>query len=92
MNEKKTNDEIVKQLIKILSENEVKRQNDFTYILSNLLFSVGSCLEQCNVKGSEEILMRYATNPTLGNALMAQALKMKETWTEFERENNHGTK
>jgi len=31
---------------------------------------------------SEEVLLRYAKKPTLGNVLMAQALYMKETWIE----------
>ena len=49
-------------------------------MLPEFLFSIGASLENCNLSTSEEVLKRYAEKPTFGNALMAEALWMKETW------------
>lgn len=58
-------------------------------MLAHFLFSIGSSLENFEPESSEDVLLRYAQNPTLGNVLMAQAYHMKETWTEPERK-EHG--
>jgi hypothetical protein len=49
-------------------------------VVPEFLFSVGASLEKCDLQSSEEVLKRYTTKPSYGNALMAQALWMKETW------------
>lgn len=54
-------------------------------VLSTLLYSVGVSLEGCGDIPAEKVLTNFARNPTLGNALMAQALHMKETWIKDER-------
>lgn len=64
-------------------------------VVTNFLFSVGASVEGCGVlESSEEVLLRYSNNPTLGNALMAQALYMKETWIDNKerKETENGTK
>jgi len=55
-------------------------------VVPQFLFSVGESLENCNLQSSEEVLQRYAEKPTYGNALMAQALWMKETWVQPKEE------
>ena len=37
---------------------------------------------------SEQLLKQYAHKPTLGNALMAQALYMKESWIPSQHKEN----
>lgn len=81
-----TRNEIVSKLCEIISENKINNK-ELVEIISHLLFSIGSSLENFQPESSEEVLMRYAQDPTLGNVLMAQAYHMKETWTENEREN-----
>jgi hypothetical protein len=55
-------------------------------VLTSLLFSIGVSVEGCDVpSSSEEVLLKYSTRPTLGNALMAQAIYMKETWVKPEQ-------
>jgi hypothetical protein len=75
MNEK----EIVKQLCQVLDRCEMKN-NQIVNVVSTLLFSLGSSLEKCQPDNSQEVLIRYEKNKTFGNALMAQAIWMKETW------------
>lgn len=86
MKEKNKIKKVVKSLINVLSENKITRPNLIVDTLALLLYSVGSSLEECEIDNSEEILIRYGENPTLGNALMAQAKQMKETWIVTERE------
>lgn len=76
---KQTNEETVKQLLDVISKAEIS-QDDIVPVLSLLLLSVGATLEGCSTVASEEVVLNYAKQPTLGNALMAQAIFMKETW------------
>ena len=80
---------IVADICKTLTE---KQLNDFDLVsvLSHLLFSIGASLEGCSSVTSEEVLKRYANNPTLGSVLMAQAIHMKETWFKPERKDQDG--
>ena len=50
------------------------------------MYSIGNSIEQCGDISATDVLMRYAKQPTLGVALMAQALFMKETWVHNEEE------
>lgn len=59
---------------------------DIAEVLPRFLFSIGAALENCSLQTSEEVLKRYAEQPTFGNALMAQSLWMKETWVIPTRE------
>ena len=78
-------EETVKSLLNIFTENKITGQQLIVDTLSLLIYSIGSSLENCEIDNSEEILRRYGENPTLGNALMAQAKQMKETWIVNER-------
>lgn len=83
-------EETVKKLLKAISATK-PTNNDIVLILSHLLFSIGASLEKCEVSLSKEILLRYATNPTLGNTLMAQAMHMKECWVDDNKIEEKGT-
>jgi hypothetical protein len=80
-NMNQTKEEIVEKLLNVISEAEVNA-NELVGVLSLLLISVGASLEGCEMVASEKVLIDYAERPTLGNALMAQAIFMKETWNE----------
>lgn len=82
---KKTEEEIVKQILDVISEAGASK-TDIVPILSLLLLSIGASLEGCDVIVSEDVLIRYASNPNLGNALMAQGLWMKETWSSTDQQ------
>lgn len=69
----------LEKLCEIISQGELT-QPQLKDTLVRFLFSIGSSLENCDLTTSEEVLMRYASNPTFGNALMTQALHMNETW------------
>ena len=87
--QEETKNEIVNTILKIISKEGLQNNTeDLVDVLAHLLFSIGSSLEDVNIGSSYEVLMRYAENPTLGNVLMAQAIHMKETWTEKERFKN----
>lgn len=49
-------------------------------VIINSMYSIGSSIEGYVPNSSEEILLRYATEATLGSALMAQAIWMRENW------------
>jgi len=91
---KKSNEEIttiVSNLLDIFNQQTLTTL-DMVRVVSTLLFSIGVSLEGCGEMSSEKILTRYATKPTLGSALMAQAKHMSETWTSEERkESDDGT-
>ena len=72
-------DKTVEQLCETITTASLS-SNEILNVIPKFLFSIGASLENCNLQKSEEVLQRYAENPTFGNALMAQALWMKETW------------
>ena len=78
-------DNTVKNLLDTINDKNIKSNKVLVNIIANFLFSIGVSLENYNPNTSEEILMRYANNPTLGNALMAQSKHMIETWAKSER-------
>jgi len=78
------NQKVIEQLISTINDAKLP-QKDIIKVTSNFLYSLGFSLERCTVSlSSEGVLKRYASNPTFGNALMAQAIYMKEAWTEEE--------
>lgn len=84
---------IVSNLLSILSEAKIKEEGTITQILSEFIYSIGSSLESNpKISSLEEIEIRYGEQPTLGNALMAQAIWMRDTWVsedpEKERKQN----
>ena len=76
--------EIVTRLCNTLTEEKLD-DLDLVLVMSHLLFSIGASLEECSELTSEKVLTMYASKPTLGSALMAQAMHMKETWSNTER-------
>ena len=74
-----TKEQTVKQILDIISKAEVKL-DELVPVLSLLLLSIGATLDGCDTVVSEEVLLNYANKPTLGNALMAQAMFLDETW------------
>jgi len=68
-----------RQLCKTLNQQNLTNR-EIANVLPQFLFSIGASLEDCSLQSSEEVLKRYAEEPTFGNALMAQSLWMKETW------------
>lgn len=89
MKKQKETDEIVLQLCEVLNKTSPDI-NDFPDIISRFLYSIGAWIENIGDINSEEVLKRYATSPSLGNALMAQAIHMKECWNQEERNNTNG--
>jgi hypothetical protein len=84
--------EIVSSLCEIISKSQVQNnQEDLVEVISHFLFSIGSSLERVELGSAEDVILRYAKDPTLGNVLMAQAYHMKETWTDTERYQNNAT-
>ena len=82
MKKNKTQDKenkAVQDLCNTLNEQNLTT-DEIAKVLPRFLFSIGAALENCSLQTSEEVLQRYAEQPTFGNALMAQALWMKETW------------
>lgn len=51
-------------------------------VISRFLYSVGCAILNKKNLTAEEILKEYATNPTFGSALVAQALHMNEIWSK----------
>jgi hypothetical protein len=79
MNKELERNDVVEKLIKIINEEKVLTE-EIPYIISSFMYSIGYHLSSNPPKNEEEILLRYAENPTLDSALMAQALYMQETW------------
>ena len=58
-------------------------------VVIQFLYSIGASMEpEYNLQSSEAVLRSYAENPSIGNALMAQALWMRDTWKGQVREEN----
>ena len=76
---KKENDKTISELCEIISNAELTPL-DIVEVISGLLFSIGASLENCNSLSGEEISLRYLSDPTLGNALMAQSMHMITAW------------
>jgi hypothetical protein len=77
----KTNEQekVIEELLGVINNHQIKNEN-LASILIGFLFSVGASLAGVTNPTAEEVLKAYGAKPTLGNALMAQALYMKETW------------
>jgi hypothetical protein len=77
------NEEVISSLLETLNSHKVTHGN-IHIIMSGFLYSVGYSLLDNPPKNNDEVLLRYAESPTLGSALMAQAVFMKETWSQKE--------
>lgn len=49
-------------------------------LIQKFLYSVGASQTDKEFKDSSEVMLEYHGNPTFWNALMAQALIMKDKW------------
>lgn len=79
---KEEQQDVVQDILTILSNAKLTEEKTLV-ILIELLYSIGYSLEDCpNIKSIEEIEIRYGENPTLGNALMSQAIWMRDTWVK----------
>lgn len=89
MNEKEKKEEenilAVKRLINIFNHSDLTKE-DIPIVLSNFIYSIGASFFDNPPDNSEDILMLYAKKPTIGSALMAQGIHMRELWTEKEEE------
>ena len=86
--EKETTTEIVTTLLQYIFKNH-PTEVEVLDILSTLMYNVGSHLNRANgidkeYKLSEDIMSDFATNPSVANALMGQALVMKDVWLKNE--------
>jgi len=74
--------EIVSNLIKTINEAKIN-DKELVQVIADFLYSIGYSLEDSpEIRSSEEIIIRHAKNPSLGNSLMAQAKLMKEAWSQ----------
>lgn len=74
-------DWVLDQWLQILKQVQLGPY-ELILVSSNILYSIGASLEGYKGKGPspEEVLQMYYTNPTLGVAMMAQALQMNQEW------------
>ncbi len=72
-------DKAIKELIEKFNKQNLSTKETLE-VLPKFIFLIGAALENSYLQDSEEVLKRYAEEPTIGNALMAQALWMEETW------------
>jgi len=79
MQSEKVLKKVIEKVANVLVEQPLTQQ-DLLYILTEVLYSAGSSMEGYSPSSSDEILIRYGEKPTLGNALMAQAIWMRDTW------------
>lgn len=81
-------DEALKTLCDVVSEASLNRL-ELLDLLSQFIYSVGVSMEpESNLQSSEAVLKSYAEKPTLGTALMAQALWMRDVWKGQVEEGN----
>lgn len=72
--------EVATKLCNVITQAELTTDKTIE-VISIFLYSLGNSIEKCDHNLTpKEVLMLYAKKPTFGNALMAQALYMKETW------------
>lgn len=78
--EEKREEETLINLINVINEAELT-PIQLSEIIPKFLFSIGASLcEDGALQTAEDVLLNYAKNPTLGSALMAQALWMRDNW------------
>lgn len=77
----KRNDLAIKRLVTIFNHSNLS-PDDTRDVITGFLYSVGAALLKDPPRTYDEVLLRYASEPTFGSALMAQAAQMKETWVE----------
>lgn len=75
----------LKDLCDVVTEAKLDTQDTLTLVIE-FIYSIGASLEsEYDLQSSEAVLMSYAEKPSIGNALMAQALWMRDNWKRQER-------
>jgi len=74
-------EEVIDQLIEVINSAKLKKK-EVLDIMIEFMYCLGQSLEkkQYKVDSPEDLLIDFAENPTIGTALMSQALWMKDTW------------
>jgi len=81
-------DKTLKIICDAVSEAGLNRK-EILKLMSQFVYSIGVSMEpESNLQSSEAVLKSYIEKPTLGTALMAQALWMRDTWNLEEEETN----
>jgi hypothetical protein len=80
MNEEKAS-EALEELLNVFQKYHLNPE-EIVLVMSNLLYSLGASVEGHDDQGPSvtEVMEAYYTNPTVGNALMAQGLLMNQEW------------
>jgi hypothetical protein len=76
--------QLIQETIDQLNGFSKKEILEFLCILT---YSIGSSFENVGTLSSEEVLLLHTKKPTIGTALMAQALWMRDLWQERNNEN-----
>lgn len=87
---KEKNDLAIKRLVNVYNHSNLNL-DDTRYVITGFLYSIGTALLKDPPRTFEEVLIRYAEEPSFGSALMAQAAQMRETWVDKKdkrKENN----
>lgn len=72
--------QIVTKLCNVINESNLST-DECLNVITQFLFAIGAALDGCKPGiDSAEVLKHYYKKPTLGNALMTQALWMRDTW------------
>ena len=74
---------LVEETVKLIN-NKLQSEEELKEYVSNLIYSLGSSFEGKTYDNSEELMADYYSNPSLGKALMAQALIFQDKWMKEE--------
>ena len=71
--------EIIEELIDVINKHKIKRK-EILDIIIGFMYHMGEYLTGKNYSRAEDLLKDFAEKPTIGLALMNQAVYMKENW------------
>ena len=81
-------EKIEQKMLDLLNDNELNGR-EVIYILGQMLVDLGGSIEGVTSKVDYNGLRRrYAVNPTLGNALMAQGTDMLDEWIDIKEDSS----
>jgi hypothetical protein len=79
----KNPEELVKETLELINK-KLQTENEIIEYISLLLYSIGGSIEKRNPSTSEEVMANFYNKPSLGKALMAQALIFRDKWNRKE--------
>lgn len=80
---------VEQQVLDVLNWDPGLNLKELVLVLALTLRDVGGTLEKVDTKLSyNEVWQRYAVEPTLGNALMAQGTDMMHDWLKIPEKND----